>query len=35
MANNSNPKRCDNYSSGNICDLDGAKKQESRISNAR
>ena len=27
MANNSDPKRRDNYSSGNISDLDGAKKQ--------
>ena len=35
MANNSNPKRRDNYSIGNICDLEGAKRKESRVSNER
>ena len=33
MANNSDPKRRDNYSTGNICNLEDAKRQESRIPN--
>jgi hypothetical protein len=35
MANNSDPKRRDNYYSGDICGLEGAKRKEIRIPDER